>query len=95
MVGNGTFNPAYVQLPSGVGIRAGCMAWGDFNNDGNMDLAVTGYNGGDSGILRVYLGNGNGTFNPNYIEPVPEWGRYWSAVAWGDYNNDGNLETPR
>ncbi len=89
--GDGTFSANYIEPQPGLGgVSNGDVAWGDFNNDGKLDLAVTGYNG-DPGILRVYINAGNNSFS-GYVEPTPGWGRYWSAVAWGDYNNDGNLD---
>jgi Bacterial Ig-like domain (group 3)/FG-GAP-like repeat len=56
--GSGTFtavncsNCVTDNSPQGIGV-------GDFNQDGNLDIAVA--NSG-SGTVSVYLGNGNGTF---------------------------------
>jgi len=60
--GDGSF-----QLPISSdegGYSAGMPAIGDFNSDGNLDVAVVG--GGSSGI-SILLGNGDGTFQP------PRW----------------------
>jgi FG-GAP-like repeat len=40
-----------------VSSGANCIAVGDFNGDGKLDLAVTGTN-----AASVFLGNGDGTF---------------------------------
>jgi hypothetical protein len=63
--GDGTFKaPVAVDYPPGDYFYAP-MAFGDFNNDGNLDIAipVLGKN-----TLAIYLGKGDGTFvNPWYF----------------------------
>jgi hypothetical protein len=59
---------------------------GDFNRDGNLDLAVT--NDGSNNV-SVLLGNGNGGFGTATNFPAdmnPD------SVAVGDFNRDGNLD---
>ncbi len=91
--GDGTFSSSYIEPQIGVGFRSGAVAWGDFDNDGDLDLAATGSVDGDvTGILRVYRNNGNGaSFSTTYTD-APGWGGFYSSVAWGDYDNDGNLD---
>ncbi len=57
---------------------------GDFDGDGNADLAVA--NSGDS-TLTVFLGDGQGNFNPTAVNPVT--GSYPLSIAVGDLNGDG------
>lgn len=62
---------------------------GDFNRDGNQDLAVT--NEGTDNNLSLLLGNGNGTFQPRMnfslgTAQVPY------HLAAGDFNADGKLD---
>jgi hypothetical protein len=62
------------------------VAVGDFNGDGNADLATA--NGGD-GSASVLLGNGDGTFQTARSFPA---GMYPHSVAVGDFSGDGLLD---
>jgi hypothetical protein len=67
---------------------------GDFNNDGNMDLAV-GHNQSGGALsnrgVTLLLGNGDGTFQTPY-EILPAQNMAVSALAAADFNKDGNLD---
>ena len=83
--GSGAFSDAAVGLP---GVYKSSVAWGDYDNDGDVDLALTGY--GESGPLsQVYRNEGGGSF-VDIDAGLP--GVYESSVAWGDYDNDGDLD---
>jgi hypothetical protein len=60
---------------------------GDFNGDGNLDLAVA--NSG-SNTLAILLGNGDGTFT--VAASPPTTGNGPSAIAVGDFNGDGKAD---
>ncbi len=81
--GNGTFTEQTTISLSGV--SGSSVAWGDYNNDGFLDILLTG-----SGISKIYKNNGNGTFTERPEISLP--GVSGSSVAWGDYNNDGFLD---
>lgn len=69
-----------------IGGDAITLAAGDFNNDGNLDLALANERGGS---LSILLGNGDGTFAPGRVYatgPEPH------GVVVGDFNGDKNLD---
>ncbi|MGB6483458.1 MAG: FG-GAP-like repeat-containing protein [Candidatus Acidiferrales bacterium] len=65
----------------------GDLVIGDFNGDGNLDIAAGVGNEGPDG-LYVFLGEGNGTFQSPAIGS-PVGGGY---LATGDFNSDGKLD---
>jgi hypothetical protein len=63
--------------------------YGDFNGDGNVDLAYDSYlNRSSSTGLDVSLGDGNGRFTPGWKEDQIAV----ANVLAGDFNRDGNLD---
>lgn len=80
--GDGTFQ-ASIQSPLPGG--ASDAALGDFNHDGNLDLATI--NG--TSRVTVLLGNGDGTFAPAKFLPVTTVLTPVSVTV-GDFNGDGN-----
>jgi len=70
----------------GVGYGMG-VAVGDYDNDGNEDLYVTGYGGN-----RLYHNNGNCMFT-DVADSAGVGGSGWSSSAtWVDLDNDGLLD---
>ena len=86
--GDGTFTSAGKSRSSQDGENSEVIAAGDFNHDGNLDVAVTNIGINVFGDVSVLLGNGDGTFGPP--TPYEVGGSTPVAVAVGDFNGDGN-----
>jgi hypothetical protein len=84
--GNGTFTDIGAGLR---GVDFSSVAWGDYDNDGRLDILLTGEGGYSTFIAKVYHNNGDGTFT-DINAGLP--GVVDSSVAWGDYDNDGRLD---
>ncbi len=89
--GNGTFAPP-VAYAIPVGYSPTCIAPGDYDNDGKVDLAVP-LNGTEE--VAVYLGNGDGTFQSPILSTVdlPNGDTFNDAgCAAADFNGDGKID---
>ncbi|MBU1075894.1 MAG: VCBS repeat-containing protein, partial [Spirochaetes bacterium] len=88
---SGTFTN--VQEPMGVNLGVGSyssIAFGDIDNDSDLDIALTGADGGNRRF--IIFRNDSGTFT-NIQEPMGvDQGVEMSFIAFGDYDNDGDLD---
>ncbi len=83
--GDGTFQPQ-VTYSVGSNLEPYDIVAGDFRGDGRLDLAISIFNSND---ISVFLGNGDGTFQP----PVTyAGGESHGLLAVGDFNGDGKLD---
>jgi len=83
----GTFTAIGAGL---TGLSSGTIAWGDYDNDGDLDLAITGYwyDGSTHYESKIYRNDG-GTFTDIGAGLT---GVYLCSLAWGDLDNDGDLD---
>jgi hypothetical protein len=67
-------------------------AWGDYDNDGWLDLIVAHHSG--TAPHALYRNTGGGTFvkMTTVVGPVVSTPSTAHSVAWGDYDNDGWLD---
>jgi len=79
--GSGGFGEVSAGLPQGL--HAGEAVAGDYDNDGDPDLLITGFY-----LAEIYRNDGGGFTDLNAgLTPVGD-----ADQAWGDYDNDGDLD---
>ncbi len=79
----------FVDVGAGVtGVFYCSLAWGDYDNDGDLDLALAGEVNSSTRISKVYRNDG-GTFVD--IDATLT-GVDHCSLAWGDYDSDGDLD---
>ena len=86
--GKGTF----VDVTQSAGVKgyggfSTGVAVGDYDNDGFLDLYVTGY-----GANTLYHNNGNGTFTDVTAKAGVKGGGWSSSAGFFDYDRDGHLD---
>jgi hypothetical protein len=86
--GDGTFTKITDSPVVNTATWAGGGAWADFDNDGDLDLFVGGYDGHN----RLYENDGTGTFTSIDTGIVVTDGNYTMGAGWADYDNDGDLD---
>jgi gliding motility-associated-like protein len=86
--GIGTFTPG-VRFSTGNPNFTAIAA--DFNNDGKLDLAVSESAIIGTGAVSIFIGRGDGTFNPRTTFPTSNK-LYTSSLAAADFNGDGNID---
>ncbi|HEY2713627.1 MAG TPA: CRTAC1 family protein [Chthoniobacterales bacterium] len=92
--GDGTFTDVTVAAGITARLNAMGLAWGDYDNDGLLDLYIS--RGKQSGLgdlgNSLYHNNGDGTFTDvTATSGTNDNTNTWAAV-WGDYDNDGFLD---
>jgi hypothetical protein len=84
-LGNGAFiQHTNTDLPT----TTSGAAWGDFDGDGDLDAAVSGYRGAPV-VGTVFRNDGQNQFVP-ILTPLQS--RILGSVLWGDYDGDGRAD---
>jgi len=88
---------SFVDIGAGIpGVEYAALAWGDYDNNGEFDLLVSGYRGsgawGSTVITSAIFANDGGAFSDAVVGLAGPDGRgnvQFSSNAFGDYDNDG------
>ncbi len=70
-------------------VRDGSVQWGDFDNDGDQDILLTGETYKGTFVSKVYLQNANGSFKDAGFSMIPVCN---GDAKWADYDKDGDLD---
>ena len=105
--GEGRFEDVTASSGLDLPIATESAVWGDYDNDGYIDLFVCGEyrtrpdpDSGDSSaptadlrnLCRLYHNLGDGTFIDVAADVGVQNGRWAKGAAWGDFDNDGRLD---
>jgi hypothetical protein len=71
-----------------TGVSDGSVAWGDHDDDGDLDILLAGYTG-STRVTEVWRNDGSNAFALASSDPT---GASNSSVAWGDYDDDGDID---
>jgi hypothetical protein len=87
-VGSRCFKETDIQVQ---GTYEGQSAWGDYDNDGDLDILVSSYyyDNGSFYKTRIYRNDGNDIFT-DIDTDLPDASS--SIIEWGDYDNDNDLD---
>jgi hypothetical protein len=87
-LGNGKFEDVTKKAGvAGNGMFATGVTVGDYDNDGFLDVFVTGFNS-----RQLFHNNGDGTFTDVTAKAGVSGGGWSSSAAWVDYDRDGYLD---
>jgi len=70
-------------------LRLSDIAWGDYDNDGDMDLAINGETQSGKFETKLYRNNLNISFSPAFPDFVDVRS---GSLDWGDMDHDGDLD---
>ncbi|MFK7950005.1 MAG: FG-GAP-like repeat-containing protein, partial [Saprospiraceae bacterium] len=88
--GDGTFSEVFVSLFANDTTSSTVGTWGDYDNDGDLDLFVAN-NIGSGNYLYRNENNGQ-SFTRIYNDPIVNDLGYAHGATWVDYDNDGFLD---
>lgn len=88
LYGDGTYTMSDIAgIPA---VSLGSARWGDIDGDGDLDLALMGYDDASSNaVTDIYLNDGTGVFTNLGATVAPT---YMGELALVDFDNDGDLD---
>lgn len=92
--GDGTFSYDDNAAPSVLGTYSETAAWGDMDNDGDLDLYVTNSTNLNGIPLKnnLFRNEGNGSFTKIDSGPAAEHAHASRSVNWVDFDDDCDLD---
>jgi len=92
--GDGSFVQAFNEPPVTDGGYSETCSWGDYDNDGDLDLYVTnsGYSVTGPQVNFLYTNNGDGTFVKVTTGSIVTDAAYSRGANWIDYDDDGDID---
>ena len=82
-------NGVFTNLLASMTMSQSGAAWGDYDNDGDLDCLLTGRDDNWQRLTKLYRNDGGGQFTSI---PIPLIGVYYATAAWADFDNDGRLD---
>ncbi|HKX00188.1 MAG TPA: FG-GAP-like repeat-containing protein [Bryobacteraceae bacterium] len=82
--GSGHFSPPIRTNVPSIGLDVARVAPGDFNGDGNLDVAIAAGSQPQDQNVSVWFGRGDGTFKQGPVFAIPGM-----SVVAADFNGDG------
>jgi hypothetical protein len=83
---NGTLTTVNHSIP---GVYFGGATWGDYDNDGDLDIVIIGLDSTDNSIAEIWK-NESGSFTKDTYQQIT--GLRYAKAIWADYNQDGLLD---
>ncbi len=81
----------FTNIDAGLtGLHFSDIAWGDYDGDGDFDVIIAGSDSDNNPVTELYKNESNNIFTKINNFPIP--GTYIGDIAWGDYDNDGDLD---
>jgi len=86
--GAGRFGDATAESGLGAAMIGMGAAWADWNDDGFLDLVVSGF-----GELRLYRNDAGKAFQDvTEASGLGGFRGFWTGVSWADYDSDADLD---
>ncbi len=87
--GDGSFTKITTGAIVNDGGNSVGSSWGDYDNDGDLDLFVSNDNNENE---FLYQNNNDGTFTKITTGDIVNSGGRSNGCVWGDYDNDGDID---